>query len=181
MGFKNTVPSSCPNWWEICPAAWMSGFLGSRPYRWLTASPRLASVSLACYVDTPHLLCRVLIGVRSFELLRWKRLGKQHPIIIPSKVRRGSRGWLLHTVPATGASSKPISVLAAQTGSKAQSSPYRCLFRIDFPKLNYSTAQTISVLSSPWWFSNALQVSILLTGYKKEKKILWILSVTFQH
>lgn len=96
MGFKNSP--ILMSWWEICPAAWVSGFLGSRPYRWLTASPRLcflASVSLACSVDAPHLLCRVLIGVRSFELLRWKRLGKQHPIIIPSQVRRGSRGWLL--------------------------------------------------------------------------------------
>lgn len=57
------------------------------------------------------------------------------------------------------------SVLAAQTGSKAQSLPSQCHFGIDFPKLNYSTAQTTSVLPSPWWFSNILQVSILSSDW----------------
>lgn len=94
---KAQHPPSHPNWWGIRPAAWMSGFLGSRPHRWLIASPRLcllASVSLACCVDTLHLLYRVLIGVRCFEL-RWKRLRKQHPVINPCMARRGSGGRLL--------------------------------------------------------------------------------------
>lgn len=141
--FKNTAPTLLP-WWEICPVAWASDSWALGPMG-DSASPRLclpASVSLACSVDTPLLLCRVLIGLRCFELLRWKRLEKQNPIIIPYKAWRGSRGWLLSYC-SSRTDLLLHSALAASTGERAQSSSSQCHFRIDFPNMSYPTAQTI--------------------------------------
>lgn len=104
--FKNTAPTLLP-WWEICPVAWASDSWALGPMG-DSASPRLclpASVSLACSVDTPLLLCRVLIGLRCFELLRWKRLEKQNPIITPTRPGVGAEAGCFHTVPAARTSS----------------------------------------------------------------------------
>lgn len=145
-------------------------FLGSRPHRWFTTSPRLcllASVSLACSVDTPLLLCRVLIGVRCFELLRWKRLEKQHLIIIPYKARRGSRDWLLSYC----SSHRSLLIaphFAADTGklshlhlnATSQSIFLNWIIQLFKPPVTY--------LPLALWFSNTLQVSkfFLPIGYK---------------
>lgn len=135
-----------------------------------SASPRLclpASVSLACSVDTPLLLCRVLIGLRCFELFRWKRLEKQNPIIIPYKAWRGSRGWLLSYC----SSRRDLllhSALAASTGElsrlhlNATSESIFLTWVIQPPK------PPVTYLSFAVWFSNILQVSkcFLPIGYK---------------
>lgn len=132
--FKNTA-CILTLWWRICSVARASGFLGSRPHRWLTASRRLGllvSVSLACFVDTLYLLCRVLIGMRCFELCRWKRLGKQHPIIIPCKARRGSGGWLLSYCSSHRSLLIALhSALAVKAGKQERSSPSQGYFWID--------------------------------------------------
>lgn len=90
-------PPSHSTWWGICPVTWASGFLGSGP-----TSDSQPSLGCASWPQFPWLAllilptyCRVLIGVWCFELLRWKRLGKQHLVIIPYRARRGSGGWLL--------------------------------------------------------------------------------------